>query len=674
MLRLVIFLSLTITLVAVTSCASAQDQSVHLTQLKHNNPGLIVDLGVGLWGQPLPLDYDGDGQVDLLMGWDRRPPGINLYKRIGDGPGDIVFDAGKRVSDYRRGMQTAYSNGRWWVTYSGTLYPDFIASGIENPMKFPYEPDFSTASRDPWRYYDYNADGTPDLMIGGGRDSLYWIPNTGTALRPKFGMSQQIMALRAPMRIGEEPSFMDFDGDGLRDLIGAEGLDALVFFKNIGTESKPVFAAGQTLMYGGEVIRMDLEMINPTAADYDNDGDVDLIVGEEDGRVSLLENTGEIADGGPAFKPPVFLRQKADELKFGVLSTPCGYDLDGDRDTDLVAGNSAGYIGFIENLGGTPPKWAEPVYLAADDKVIRILAGERGSIQGPGEAKWGYTTVSVCDWDMDELPDLVVNSVWGKVVWYRNVGTRTEPKFTDAGMVEVEWEGTAPKPPWTWWTPAEKELAPQWRTSVQGIDLTGDGLTDLVVLDGDGYLVLHERIQEDGKLKLMPGKRVFHMEEGKPHVFNHKQQERNLDTNQDGRNDLAGLDDQGRIGFFVSETGNEVRWVDRSDDPRYKDPGNATALRMASGWTGRSGRRKFVLTDWDHDGKLDLLVNSINVNFLKNVSDEPGKYVFRDMGPMDTLVLAGHTTSPSLIDINSDGVDDLVLGAEDGFFYYLPNH
>lgn len=27
--------------------------------LRHNNPSLTVDLGVGLWGIPLPVDYDG---------------------------------------------------------------------------------------------------------------------------------------------------------------------------------------------------------------------------------------------------------------------------------------------------------------------------------------------------------------------------------------------------------------------------------------------------------------------------------------------------------------------------------------------------------------------------------------------------------------------------------------
>ena len=31
-----------------------------LERLKYNHPGLVVDLGVGLWAWPLPMDFDGD--------------------------------------------------------------------------------------------------------------------------------------------------------------------------------------------------------------------------------------------------------------------------------------------------------------------------------------------------------------------------------------------------------------------------------------------------------------------------------------------------------------------------------------------------------------------------------------------------------------------------------------
>src|SRR5690625_4737934 len=34
-----------------------------LTRIRYNNPGLTVDLGVGLWAVPFPVDYDEDGKI-----------------------------------------------------------------------------------------------------------------------------------------------------------------------------------------------------------------------------------------------------------------------------------------------------------------------------------------------------------------------------------------------------------------------------------------------------------------------------------------------------------------------------------------------------------------------------------------------------------------------------------
>ncbi len=92
---------------------------------------------------------------------------------------------------------------------------------------------------------------------------------------------------------------------------------------------------------------------------------------------------------------------------------------------------------MVENLdGGNPPRFAAPRYLEAGGKTIRIEAGPNGSIQGPAEAKWGYTVLSVADWNHDGLPDIVLNSIWGAVVWYENEGTRREPKLKAAQNIE----------------------------------------------------------------------------------------------------------------------------------------------------------------------------------------------------------------------------------------------
>ncbi len=264
--------------------------------------------------------------------------------------------------------------------------------------------------------------------------------------------------------------------------------------------------------------------------------------------------------------------------------------------------------------------------MKAEGKVIRIQAGYNGSIQGPCETKWGYTTLNVADWDGDGLPDIVVNSIWGKILWYRNIGTLEEPMLIGAQAIEVDWQRRPLKPEWNWWHPKENNLVTQWRTTPVVIDLNEEWLNDLVMLDHEGYLAFFERMEKDGKLVLLPGKRIFKTDG--PSVFDNKHRQKNTESG---------------------------------------------VLRLNNGTAGSSGRRKLCFVDWDLDGKLDLLVNSENVNFMHNVSNKKGEFVFKEMGMVDVRILAGHTTSPTIVNWDKNEVTDLLVGAEDEFLYYMRN-
>lgn len=269
-------------------------------------------------------------------------------------------------------------------------------------------------------------------------------------------------------------------------------------------------------------------------------------------------------------------------------------------------------IGWIENLSGpgvAPPKLAAPKFLSAGGKIIRIQAGPNGSIQGPCEAKWGYTVLSAGDWDLDGLPDIIANSIWGKVIWYRNVGTRREPQLAEAQPIEVDWPGAAPKPAWNWWNPQGRDLVTQWRTTPLVVDWNRDQLPDLVLLDHEGYLALFERRRIDEQLVLQPGKRVL---------------------------------------------------CDEAGEPLQLNPGRA----------GKSGRRKLCVTDWDGDGRLDFLADSTNANWFRQVDAHDGRYFFRDMGPLFERDTSGHSPSSTVVDWNGDGRPELLLGGEDGHLYH----
>ncbi len=621
-----------------------------LQRLTMNRADATSFLGVGLWAWPLPIDWDKDGDLDLVVSCPDVPyRGIYLFENPGGGklPGEIpikmpVFKPAVLVGKGQSNIAVSYADGEPRVLIPGHELTNFRDQQFAELAKIHERTNIhpNKVRQNMWRYVDYDGDGALDVSVGVGdwtaygwdnaydaegkwtngplHGFVYVLRNLGTTEKPRYDEPVKVLADGQPVDVYGMPSpnFADFDGDGDLDLLCGEFVDSFNYFENTGSRTEPQYASARKLTHDGQQLKMDLQMIVPTAIDWDGDGDVDLIVGDEDGRVALVEHTGRIVDGTPDFLPPQYFRQEAQFAKFGALVTPVSVDWDDDGDEDLICGNSAGYVAMIENLdGGNPPAWSEPQLLAADGETIRIQAGSNGSIQGPCEAKWGYTTLSVADWDHDGLRDLVVNSIWGKVVWYRNVGTTGSPQLTAANPIQVNWSAgsTPPSPTWNWWKPNGNELSTQWRTTPVVIDLDLDGLNDLVLLDHEGFLSFFRRSRVGNELRLDPGERLFRDSMGQP-------------------------------------------------------------LRLNAEAAGRSGRRKLCFADWDGDGRLDLLVNSTSINFLRNVSTKENPWTFQDEGPVDETRLAGHTTSPTMVDWDRDGRPDLVIGAEDGHLYYRPNN
>jgi hypothetical protein len=644
-----------------------------MPRLAHHNPGALADLGVGLWAWPLPMDYNGDGLMDLVVVCTDKPSnGTWFFENSGQVDSQLklpIFKPAVLIGKSAPSVGISSINGAPVVTatasakrgdiydFKGNVFPDFVKSQFNQPVKIPVPEKIHTEAgnirQNQWKFVDYDGDGALDVTVGidfwgdfgplnGGegafnaqgewtrgklRGYVYLLRNKGTTANPVYAPPVRLQAGGKDIDPYGMPSPMwgDFRGTGKLDLICGEFRDGFTYYENVGTRTQPVYAIGRQLSSAGLPIKMDLCMITPTAVDFDGDGDLDLVVGDEDGRVAFIENTGKVLGGMPQFLPPRYFRQFAADVKFGALATPYAIDWDGDGDEDIISGNSAGYIAFIENLGGEPTRWAPPRYLSAGGKLIREQAGFNGSIQGPAEAKWGYSVLSVADWDGDGLPDIMTNGIWGKIIWYKNIGTRTAPRLAAGQPVELTLPAgvLTPALAGNWWKPQGRELSTQWRTTPQMIDWNGDGLMDLLMADPDGYLALYERQRlVDGTLALGAAQRIFWSEGAS--VF---------DSNGKPQNQQSGL------------------------------------LRLNDGIYGRRGRRTFCTVDWDGDGKVDILMNSNpNVNFFRNLGkNAAGQWAFRDEGPVSTHVLAGHATKPTYF----AATQQLLIGAEDGFFYQV---
>ena len=664
------------------------------------------------------MDYDRDGDLDLVVSCPDKPyNGTYFFENPGDRvesaelrverdradsqPSILnsqpIFKPAVRIAEGPRNVQVSYIDGEPVVMTPGEIHADFRTHQYSQPIKLrlpkKIDPQYKRTRANQWKLLDWDNDGDLDVIVGLGvwddygwddawdengewtngplHGFVYLVENESRVESPEsradVSLAERLAALAdakfaAPRKLTTtdgapidvygmpSPNFADFDNDGDLDLICGEFMDGFTFFRNDGTDESVRLQHGVEVMDwsviadDGEIlvgpdnrpdVSMDLQMITPVAIDWDRDGSFDLICGDEDGRVALLRNPNRVGPGSILwFNPPKYFRQVGSDVKFGALVTPFSVDWDGDGDEDLICGNTAGYIGLIENLtGGESPKWAAPVRLGESEfndegkpwsQEIRRQAGPQGSIQGPCEAKWGYTTLTVADWNGDGHLDIVVNGIWGRVEWHENLQHSllrlSHPLYV---------KGSTAKPGWNWWSPKHGALATQWRTTPCVLDWNDDGLTDLVMLDHEGYLAFYERDRTaDDERILLPPRRIFKI--SGPCEFDSRQRP---------------------VG-------------DKTDD----------LLRLNANRAGASGRRKLCFTDWDGDGRLDLLVNSVNVNWLRNVrTDEEGFTWFQDTGPLDDRVLAGHTTSPTTVDWDKNGIPDLLVGAEDGRLYYKRN-
>ncbi|MCB9502460.1 MAG: VCBS repeat-containing protein [Deferribacteres bacterium] len=625
-------------------------QQFELQKLEYNNPEILVDLDAGFKAVPMPLDFDGDGDYDLLISESScyAESGVFYFENISGNVEMPVFRQGQRVSSER--FRLGYDGSRFDVSNVNgrvhVLTPDRVREQLliykdvphnvfwdKNEIELP-ETGYDVLhfyKGTQWKMLDFDGDSLVDLLCsaetpqladlrGSGaairkkafdafekENQLFFLKNSGTNEQPVYNPPEKIKKQNGePLAKGLSlrPLFADYDRDGDFDFISIRQADnEFLYFENTGSKSHFNFAEGVVLEHDGNPIQMEsLATILSTAIDWDKDGFIDLIAGDEDGKISLIKNTGKSTNGTPQFLPPRFFQQKTRFVDCGALAAPRVFDWDGDGLEDILYGNGVGHIGFIKNLGGKNPKWAAPILLSAAGKEIRII---------PPGAAWGYTTIDVGDWNHDDLPDILVNHHHGNVLWYENIGTRKSPELAQARPIEVQWKGNPQKPAWVPGTAEGNELLAPWRTSPLIMDFNRDGLNDLVMLDYEGYLAVYLRHRsKDDELFLKQPQRNFIFPSGEPILLNQR-------------------------------TGSS------------------------------SGRLKITFADWDGDGLRDLIVSSKPaVDWMKNIGEENGKIILQYMGRIISRTLMGHTDGPVVTDWNRDGVPDLLVGTESGVLYF----
>ena len=140
---------------------------------------------------------------------------------------------------------------------------------------------------------DWNGDGKDDLLIGNEEGHIILYLNQGKEGEIRFGSGQYLLDGAAPLCVpGGNAVFAasDWDGDGLFDIIASNSRDQLLYYRNYGTASNPLFSGYELLeVDGGKLALPGATTTQVMVTDSNQDGVLDLLVGRDNGGVYLLQ-------------------------------------------------------------------------------------------------------------------------------------------------------------------------------------------------------------------------------------------------------------------------------------------------------------------------------------------------------------------------------------------------
>jgi hypothetical protein len=180
---------------------------------------------------------------------------------------------------------------------------------------------------------DLDNDGKLDILSGSyAPGELFTFRNRGDNTFARAKRLRDKDASVITVGAGTTAFAADWDNDGDLDVIVGTMSGDLYLLTNVGTKEKPAYGASTRLLSGGKPIRADYAHAAPAVADWDGDGLPDLLVGTGRGSVVLYRSTGRESNG---------------QLKLGAPRTLIPPSTADANTEDPGAGRSRPWGGFV---------------------------------------------------------------------------------------------------------------------------------------------------------------------------------------------------------------------------------------------------------------------------------------------------------------------------------------
>jgi hypothetical protein len=234
-------------------------------------------------------------------------------------------------------------------------------------------------------------------------------------------------------------SLYDYDNDTDMDLM--VGGAPLRYYENLGTKYEYIFAE---LDLGFPTELDHVVEIYPCMVDLDDDGRTDVVFGEDQGYLYYLQNEWNETTQEQYWVMDTLVPWRV----VNDLTAPVLADMDADGDMDIISGSDTDGVIYMQNFGNA----TNPIFGPQDTIVNNAVVGD---VSKP--------TLADMDWDRDM--DMLVGNEAGDLFYFENIGTEVNPIWGPNNAAEYTGIYT------------DQEVQPYPK------DLDGDYLIDLVVIN-----------------------------------------------------------------------------------------------------------------------------------------------------------------------------------------------